>query len=146
MAKSKYFPIDTAKMFSKDIGPESVAAITSLDDAFPKSDVLPVPYFQAMSVRGPGDTFWYLIELPKMNARFAVPHSKEGWEDAQRISNALLRSDAVAEVIAALRWYEQQARDCRKIHSEGDAARQELDKDGGQRARAALAKLGGDNG
>lgn len=38
----------------------------------------------------------------------------------------------------ALEWYEQQARDCRKITMEGDTARVALDKDGGARARAAL--------
>lgn len=39
----------------------------------------------------------------------------------------------------ALRWYEEQARLCRLIHSEGDAGRNALAADGGQRARAALA-------
>ena len=39
----------------------------------------------------------------------------------------------------ALGWYEKQANDCRKITREGDDARCALDKDGGERARAALA-------
>jgi len=39
---------------------------------------------------------------------------------------------------AALRWYEQRVSDCQKITREGDAARNELDRDGGDRARAAL--------
>lgn len=40
---------------------------------------------------------------------------------------------------AALGWYEKQANDCRKITREGDDARYALDRDGGERARAALA-------
>lgn len=39
---------------------------------------------------------------------------------------------------AALRWYEARVSDCRKITREGDTARHELDRDGGQIARAAL--------
>ena len=39
----------------------------------------------------------------------------------------------------ALGWYEKQANDCRKITREGDDARYALDRDGGERARAALA-------
>ncbi|MGH8466506.1 MAG: hypothetical protein ACRER5_20405, partial [Pseudomonas sp.] len=39
----------------------------------------------------------------------------------------------------ALAWYAEQAEGCRKLGAEGDAARQALDKDGGQRARAALS-------
>lgn len=39
----------------------------------------------------------------------------------------------------ALRWYEGRVRDCRKLHSEGERARWELDSDGGARARAALS-------
>ena len=39
----------------------------------------------------------------------------------------------------ALGWYEKQASDCRKITREGDDARYALDRDGGERARAALA-------
>lgn len=39
----------------------------------------------------------------------------------------------------ALAWYAEQVVGCRKMGADGDAARQALDKDGGQRARAALA-------
>jgi hypothetical protein len=41
---------------------------------------------------------------------------------------------------AALRWYEKRVSDCRKITREGEAARNELDHDGGDRARAALKR------
>ena len=40
----------------------------------------------------------------------------------------------------ALGWYEKQANDCRKITREGDDARYALDRDGGERARAALGE------
>ncbi|QDH84098.1 hypothetical protein KMC56_gp25 [Achromobacter phage vB_AxyP_19-32_Axy12] len=40
---------------------------------------------------------------------------------------------------AALAWYAEQVAGCRKFGADGDAARQALDKDGGRRARAALA-------
>ena len=47
----------------------------------------------------------------------------------------------------ALRWYGEQARLCRLIHSEGDVGRQALDADGGKRARAALqATANGEDG
>lgn len=39
---------------------------------------------------------------------------------------------------AALRWYGEQARLARLIHSEGDAGRNALARDGGEYARAAL--------
>lgn len=40
---------------------------------------------------------------------------------------------------AALEWYAEQVAGCRKMGADGDAARQALDKDGGNLARAALA-------
>lgn len=42
---------------------------------------------------------------------------------------------------AALRWYGEQARLARLIHSEGDAGRNALARDGGEYARAALEDL-----
>lgn len=49
------------------------------------------------------------------------------------------RDVEIATLRAALEWYEQNARLCRLIHSGGDAGRQALSDDGGDRARAALA-------
>lgn len=43
---------------------------------------------------------------------------------------------------AALEWYAEQSRLCRLIHGEGDAGRNALSGDGGQRARAAIAATG----
>lgn len=43
----------------------------------------------------------------------------------------------------ALEWYETKVRDCRKITSDGDIARHDLDSDGGKRARIALEKARG---
>lgn len=46
-----------------------------------------------------------------------------------------------AEILGALDWYAEKVAACRKVTSEGDAARQELDRDGGERARSAIADL-----
>lgn len=48
-------------------------------------------------------------------------------------------------MLEALRWYEEQARNCRKLGgiNEGDAARAALDSDGGKKALAAIAKAEG---
>lgn len=43
-----------------------------------------------------------------------------------------------AELVEALKWYGEQARLCRLVHSEGDKGRHALAEDGGKRARAAL--------
>jgi hypothetical protein len=46
----------------------------------------------------------------------------------------------VAELVEALRWYGEQSRLARLIHSEGDAGRHAIAADGGNRAAAVLAK------
>lgn len=51
--------------------------------------------------------------------------------------------EAVKRQGKALEWYETHVRDCRKITKDGDAARHALDKDGGERARAALKEATG---
>ena len=50
-----------------------------------------------------------------------------------------LRAHA-AELAGALDWYAEQTAGCRKVTSEGNEARHQLDSDGGKRARTALAK------
>lgn len=67
----------------------------------------------------------------------------KGWP-VQSLYAAPQTSEAVRQQRAgdareALSWYAEQVADCRKFGSDGDAARQALDKDGGQRARAALS-------
>jgi hypothetical protein len=47
-------------------------------------------------------------------------------------------SAIAAEVVGTLKWYGEQARLARLIHSEGDAGRHALAADGGKRAAAAL--------
>jgi hypothetical protein len=59
-----------------------------------------------------------------------------------RIAYAELEAKKDAEIERlreAVVWYGEQARLARLIHSEGDAGRNALAADGGQRARAALA-------
>ena len=48
--------------------------------------------------------------------------------------------DVAGELLEALKWYRDRAAGCRLIHSEGDGDRQALHADGGQRARAAIAR------
>jgi hypothetical protein len=54
-------------------------------------------------------------------------------------ADAILALPPVAGLATALRWYEEMAAGCRKVTSEGETARRALDRDGGQRARAALS-------
>ena len=44
----------------------------------------------------------------------------------------------IAELEAALTWYADRAANCRKMTQEGDNARADLDRDGGDYARRAL--------
>lgn len=70
------------------------------------------------------------------------------WQPNQSAGlEAYVRSDLFDAMTAerdrlreALEWYGEQARLCRLIHGEGDAGRQALSNDGGQRARAALGE------
>lgn len=48
----------------------------------------------------------------------------------------------IARLTEALKWYGEQARLCRLIHSEGDAGRNALSNDGGKRAIEALQENG----
>ena len=45
----------------------------------------------------------------------------------------------MAQMAEALVWYSEQVSGCRKVTSEGEQSRAALDRDGGARARAALA-------
>lgn len=47
-------------------------------------------------------------------------------------------TSAIELMRAALQWYAEKVADCRKISGPGDDARHALDRDGGNRARAAL--------
>jgi hypothetical protein len=72
------------------------------------------------------------------------PCDPQEWaiERAQQGMAALSRADRAESEVARLReslgWYGEQARLSRLIRSEGDAGRQALSEDGGNRARAAL--------
>lgn len=64
-------------------------------------------------------------------------------EEAAALRDMLnTRADSHHRLVETLEWYEEQARLCRLIHSEGDAGRQALSADGGKRARAALKEAG----
>jgi hypothetical protein len=50
-----------------------------------------------------------------------------------------LQQGEIERLREALKWYGEQARLARLIHSEGDAGRNALAADGGEKARASLA-------
>jgi hypothetical protein len=56
---------------------------------------------------------------------------------------ALSAEAQLKQAVEALEWYASRVADCRKNHSEGETARQELDHDGGQIALATLATIQG---
>ena len=60
-----------------------------------------------------------------------------------RSANARLIA-AAPDLLEALRWYESRLGDVRKITPEGEKARNELDRDFGDKARAAIAKATGE--
>ena len=51
---------------------------------------------------------------------------------------------AAPDLLEALEWYAEKVTNCRKITREGDKARDDLDYDGGRRARIALEKARGE--
>ena len=71
----------------------------------------------------------------------AMASALEEYRSASYAELSRLRSSHTA-LVAALEWYGEQSRLCRLIHSEGDAGRNALAADGGERARAALSAEG----
>jgi hypothetical protein len=65
-------------------------------------------------------------------------------EDATILADYVRQLDAKARHIdkleAALEWYAEMVKGCRKITREGEATRHALDHDGGKRAREALGR------
>lgn len=70
-------------------------------------------------------------------ARVYGNSAEQAYERARLLAYVL--SPSVDELVEALEWYSEQVFGCRKITSEGDWSRAALDRDGGDRARAALA-------
>lgn len=77
----------------------------------------------------------YVYEVPTAGVlQWATPYVRADLSTSPEV---------VKELVEALRWYGEQARLARLIHSEGDAGRHAIDADGGKRARAVIAKLEG---
>lgn len=57
---------------------------------------------------------------------------------AEHLGWKLTQAAEIARLREALEWYGEQSRLARLIHSEGDAGRHAIAKDGGMRARVAL--------
>lgn len=62
---------------------------------------------------------------------------------AEQFAENAKSSPEVKALVGAVKWYAEQAAGCRKIGGDGDVARQALHRDGGQRARSALAAFEG---
>lgn len=91
-----------------------------------------------------GDESWLPLIASTDDAETLIDHEANAAYIAAANPAAILKLLAInAELVDALNWYAEQARLCRLIHSEGDSGRKALDADGGQRARAALAKAEG---
>jgi predicted nucleic acid-binding Zn-ribbon protein len=83
-------------------------------------------------------------EKAEESRRIAVAVMSEHHDRAQAALSAAQQQ--IAALREALEWYRDRAAGCRKITSEGNTARHELDADGGARARAALAQTEGAEG
>ncbi|CAB3665412.1 hypothetical protein LMG26696_03594 [Achromobacter pulmonis] len=74
---------------------------------------------------------------------FFGPDAREGIDALERQlreARAMLgRQQRAGDAYEALSWYAEQVAGCRKFGPDGEAARHALDRDGGERARAALS-------
>lgn len=75
------------------------------------------------------------------NSIWVHPNGKRYGYEIPGETTEFIRADLVREMLEALKWYAEQTRLCRLIHSEGDAGRNALADDGGKRAREAIAKV-----
>jgi hypothetical protein len=84
----------------------------------------------------------------------AIDPRKQGWSDASHplevyqvaVNDGIAAADLllvqaveIARLKEALKWYGENARLCRLLHSEGDPGRHALVNDGGKLANAALS-------
>lgn len=81
--------------------------------------------------------------LANINSELCATHNKRLVREARSEERITELEAANAELVDVLHFYEEQSRLCRLIHSEGDPGRNSLAKDGGNKARAAIAKHGG---
>lgn len=81
-----------------------------------------------------GGNYTDRIGVAREIARLCVPRADYEALQAE-LAAVKAEGDGLRE---ALLFYEEKTRDCRKISSEGNAARNALDRDGGTIARAAL--------
>jgi hypothetical protein len=83
-----------------------------------------------------------LLSAEEENRRF----KRYAWLNPDAYKRAAAERDALQARVKvledALRWYGEQARLAKLIHSEGDSGRNALAKDGGERARTALQEQG----
>lgn len=76
------------------------------------------------------------LRAPVAGKETALPD--EAYAALEAVENAAPQASA-ENAYKALSWYAEQVAGCRKFGSDGEAARHALDRDGGERARAALS-------
>lgn len=129
---------DAAKALAL-IGPavraEALQEAASICDALRKKGINnDVEYREAC--RDAAAAILELIDHPKQQeTTMSTPFTEE------QLQAVTKKKDAENERLrAALEWYAEQAAGCRKLGSIGDPFRHALDRDGGDRARAALTQ------
>ena len=95
--------------------------------------------------RGPDAEHWMIAEAHHIDWKHTG-----GKEDVLRfrvrLSALSPHAETISALVEALEWYGEQARLARLIHSEGDAGRHALARDGGNRARTTIPTTGADHG
>ena len=83
------------------------------------------------------DAFWAIYPYwVERNGRLLVEAAK-----TMLVKRAEAAEAKLAKAVEALKWYGEQSRLCRLVHSGGDTGRHALADDGGKRARDVLAAL-----
>ena len=125
----------------------SIIAILGLDDLTARDDVV----LAVEALKAQRDALLTDLSAATEVGDQATPADIVGvvkamWEELRWL---LKQADALkaqnAELLAALGWYGEHSRLARLITSEGDAGRNAIASDGGQKAREAIAKARGES-
>ena len=106
--------------------------MTNTPDTSPEADLLAPP--------------WLFEHVAECIRKGHATESMAGNVDCLRSGFAALSAERdalkaeLAEAVEVVKWYGDRAKEARLIHSGGDAARHELQADGGKFARAFIAR------
>ena len=106
-------------------------------------DLRPPQAGQRSNSAAPTQAAQHLLQDTDRKLFDALARDPNARQHARDSAEAIKDAQAAAELVEALRWYGEQARLARLIHSEGDAGRHALAADGGEKARAALSRAPG---